>query len=340
MNRLIKKPDRKSGVEVYEPVIPNVYITQEIIQKMEIIIDESSKEVGWLMEVKNEGNNYLIHEIHVPKQDVHGTTCEINSDGLTELATAMLEEEDGVDRWNSILAWGHSHVNMSAFASGQDDDQMKLFTDNGCPYYIRLIANKKGEMLVDFFDYKLGVVYTNIGWEVLEHPDVEQRLAAIDKLWAEIEYLNGEYVKEYKAHLKPILKENVKSMTTTYSNTRRGSGYWDSDLQRYVYYAELEDEKKNETNATKKTNAKDDDEWYPTDFDSLNEVFTEDEVFDIALAQTDMEQWDLIRTRCPHASGILIAKISELCDEYLNDEWDQAVQKAVTEKVAGKSVKI
>ena len=146
---------------------PSILISPLALAKMINIINECDKEVGWLGEAnRNEENNIIIiHDVHLFHQEVHSTTCEITPEGLSQFGEELLKQQDGMEKWNNIKVWGHSHVNMGVFSSGQDDKQMEVFADHN-DWFIRIIANKKDEMKIDFYDYTKNIVYIDLDWEM------------------------------------------------------------------------------------------------------------------------------------------------------------------------------
>lgn len=129
-----------------------LYILPQARQKMEMYCDLSDGEIGWLAFVeKFDGVGFLITDCVLLKQEVNGTTTEIDPMALIEFWNETAPEQQC-----KIKMWGHSHVNMSPTPSGQDDSQMEYFKD-GNPWFIRLITNKKREYHIDIFDYQNGL---------------------------------------------------------------------------------------------------------------------------------------------------------------------------------------
>lgn len=129
-----------------------LYILPEAKAKMEMYCDLSDGEIGWLGYVeKIDGSGFIITDCILLKQEVNGTTTEIDPGALLEFWNATPVEDQC-----KIKIWGHSHVNMSPSPSGQDDSQMEYFKD-GNPWFIRLITNKKREYHIDIFDYANGI---------------------------------------------------------------------------------------------------------------------------------------------------------------------------------------
>jgi len=55
----------------------------------------------------------------------------------------------GTEKLQQMRFWGHSHVNMGVFASGQDESQICQLVDQVNGYFIMGIFNKRGEARFD-----------------------------------------------------------------------------------------------------------------------------------------------------------------------------------------------
>ena len=161
--------------------LPRVLVTREAYWDMCCIVAESgSNEVGWLGTVRVVGNDYVIEKIFLPKQKVHGATCEITPEGISELSTQLLSQENGMEICNSIRFWGHVHPGNSTSPSGQDDDQMKVFADSCQDFFVRGILGKEGRMEFTIFIYEKNLVFLDAPWAIRED---EEELTARRKAW-------------------------------------------------------------------------------------------------------------------------------------------------------------
>lgn len=204
-------------VEVVQDFVPNVFIDSDAITKMALFVDECADEIGWLGTAYHEDNNFYIEDVFLFEQEVHATTTEITPDGLSDFATELLKQDNGMDVWNNMKMWGHSHVNMGLTPSGQDDSQMETFKEGGHDWFIRLIANKKGELKIDIYDYKAGVVYLDMPWCV--NPSDEEQ--AIEEKINELYTLLDEFqVIRHKQHKEDVVADmKVKVSKKTYTVT-------------------------------------------------------------------------------------------------------------------------
>ncbi len=164
-------------VEVIRQQPRAVFVTRQAYSDMWHFVDIADMEVGWLGTVRVlPSGSLLIEEVFLLKQEVSAAQTEISEEGIALLANDLIQSrEDGVDVANRIRFWGHSHVNMGTSPSQQDEDQMKLFEDNECPWFIRGILNKLGRMEFDIFLFENGVVVRDVPWAVYETVDHTSR---------------------------------------------------------------------------------------------------------------------------------------------------------------------
>lgn len=203
----------KVEVDVLQTKSPKVFISDECMVKMMCYIDSCDDEIGWLGTAYKKNDKFYIDDVMLFEQDVHGTTTEITPEGLEEFGSKLLEEENGLETWNKIRVWGHSHVNMSVSASGQDDDQMETFSSNGLDWFIRIIANKKGEMQVDVYNFESGIIYKNVKYYHLLNEEEYELTKEIDKLEKQLEKLKKEKNKVYKEVIEKEVKEKVRKIS-------------------------------------------------------------------------------------------------------------------------------
>lgn len=202
-------------------IVPVILIDEVALNKMFVYVAECPDEIGWLgtATFDNSENIYTIHDVYLFKQQVHATTTEIKPEGLELFATEILEQPNGIEIWNNIRMWGHSHVNMGLTPSAQDNKQMQEFSQIGQEWFIRLIANKKGELCVDLFHYEKGLYFTNVPWEILEEEDpsneVEILRAQILAMQRELDLAVTAKVTRIKTGIVAEMKEKVSKITYT-----------------------------------------------------------------------------------------------------------------------------
>ena len=156
--------------------IPKVLISKLAHNKMWHFVDLAGEEVSWLGTAIQQGCNFLIQDVFLLKQEVSGAQTTITEDGLAEFGQEILKQPEGVDIYNSIRFWGHSHVCMGTSPSPQDDSQMDIFENSGHPFFIRGILNKSGriEFTIYFYPSRLKVIDPE--WKVYDPIDKSIRV--------------------------------------------------------------------------------------------------------------------------------------------------------------------
>ena len=240
-------------IKGFEPI---VLININALNKMKEYIRQSNKEIGWLGTVVKENGMYNILDVYLFKQEVHETTTEITTDGLNEFAMEILSQEDGMEIWNNMKMWGHSHVNMSTSPSVQDDNQMDLFTQNANDFFIRIIANKKDEFRIDIWDYEKGVIYEKLNYIIDYGKDAEliqelqMKIFKLQSIIDDKTNVKKEMIDEVAKEIKEKVKEKTFKTYPTYNNSYGyKNGYND-----YGYNAYDWNSKKNEIKSETRRN--------------------------------------------------------------------------------------
>lgn len=190
---------------------PEVQITDNVLMKMKAYTNASNNEIAWLLCVKPiDESTYRIFDAILFEQEVTCTTADITEESLTAFASEILKKPDGVEVWNSIAGWGHSHVNMNTSPSGTDNRQMEEFEATGMPYAIRIITNQKGDINIDLFNYKTGIIYLGLDYTPVKMNKIQE----LELLKEEIEKnINEIYEEEYLGHKEKIMKEIKEKVT-------------------------------------------------------------------------------------------------------------------------------
>lgn len=228
----------KPSIKLMENLCPYLLISSTALAKMRLYVEECTQEIGWLgsiQQVPDDKFCYIMDDVYLFDQEVHATTTEISPQGLSDFGVAILQEPNGMELWNRMCAWGHSHVNMGVTPSGQDDAQMNTFKSGGYPYFFRLICNKAGEIKVDMYDYSTGVIYTDIPWDeeaTQEDYEIQKQIKALQKI---LDTREDNIVKELKTPILAEMKEKVKSKWGG-SNSSWGNRGGTVTYKTYVVY--------------------------------------------------------------------------------------------------------
>lgn len=179
--------------------IPTVFFTEQVMDDMYVLVDESPDEISWLGLVKRIGDDFLVDEIFLVEQSCNSGTTVMSTDGQAKLFEEMSKRKGGDKLVERICFWGHSHHVMGTSPSGQDDDQMEFFSD--CEYFIRAICNKEGRIELTLF-FNNGVTIEDVPWTI----------------WTE--------GKERRLKWKAEIKAKVKALAYVYNPSGwHGSGW-------------------------------------------------------------------------------------------------------------------
>lgn len=259
------------NVKLMEKFAPKISINLKAMNKMKEYVRQSDLEIGWLGTSRRVGNVFYIDDVFLFRQEVHATTTEITTEGLNEFAMELLYEENGVEIWNNMKLWGHSHVNMTTSPSGQDDKQIEVFAENAEDFFIRIIANKSGDFRIDLYDFTTGVIYEKLPYEISYGADTDI-IESLYKKIAEIEEMICARIDPSEELINSIKSEIGDKVTKKIYNTNKNnvstSSSWWSDYTDYSGYGSYS--KKNE-----KTSVKEEENKVLEIFDALepDEIF-------------------------------------------------------------------
>jgi len=152
-------------VTVIKPgIAPTLIFTPKTFEEIRYIVQNSHEEVGWLFTVdKDKNGNFTITEVFTPLQYVNGAETDIEADEYLNWYNAL--EKAGKDPAEHLYGWGHSHVDGITSPSAQDETQFMQYGGT-CPFFIRTIHNKKGDIRVDIALFEQNLLYTNCEWHV------------------------------------------------------------------------------------------------------------------------------------------------------------------------------
>ena len=191
-----------------------IVISQLAYDKMYYYVDIADGEVGWIGTVSQYDNNFLIEDVYLLEQKVSAATTELLTEGITKLSEEILQQPNGLETWNKIRFWGHSHVNMDTSPSGQDESQSLEIKTFGWPYLLRGILNKRGRMEFTLFLFGKDIRINDVRWKV--------RLPKNDALRTQIE---GEFEQKVTKHSPMIYSGNnifnIPKIITSGSRRRR-----------------------------------------------------------------------------------------------------------------------
>ena len=176
-----------------------VRIPEETQAKIDFLVDIIDKEVGWFgiveQEITDEGTEiYILQpELYIYPQIVTGSTVDTD------------DTDEAYDLWwikhlseGKRLMWhGHSHVNMTTFASGTDHQLRKqLNADGGTHIYT--IHNKSGSVSLDVYEGETELNSCILhGEESISHEDIISQLSVVKyKPYSATTHLGDRYTRQ------------------------------------------------------------------------------------------------------------------------------------------------
>lgn len=232
MNSLFKKPEGKTTVErilckdTY--YAPEININFSALLKMKAYVENCDVEIAWLglVEYDENKNSYTVIDVELIEQEVSSVNADMMEKGLQKYAQSLIAKGEA-DKLSKIKCWGHSHVKMGVSPSQIDADTYEQFYKN-CDYFIRIIANKSGDMKIDIIDTIAELQFNNIDWKAIiptELLEANQELSVITKQYEAAQTKLNSFVDiKYNEIVNDIKKEittNVtKDTTSNYTKTK------------------------------------------------------------------------------------------------------------------------
>lgn len=118
-----------------------VDISRDAKRRLDLFIKKCDKEISGFGEVEHnpETGRFLITQIHLLEQECSGASTDIDAKTISKMLTEAVRRDLPVEK---LKLWWHSHVNMSAFWSGTDENTATSF-NNG--WMLSYVGNKRGE---------------------------------------------------------------------------------------------------------------------------------------------------------------------------------------------------
>lgn len=218
-------------VKLIKGYTPELIIDKIALDKMLEYIHQSKLEIGWLGSAERIEEGYFLNDVFLFKQEVHSTTTEITTEGLSEFSMELLQEEDGIEKWNNMRVWGHSHVDMSTSPSSQDEKQMDLFLENPNDFFIRIIGNKKEHLKIDIWDFESGVIYEDMDYKVSYDEEILNQIKTLNE---EIEFLKKEInsLLDTTELTKKTIENEIKDKVTEKKYTYNTYNSWNKNKKK------------------------------------------------------------------------------------------------------------
>lgn len=145
-----KMPKLKKKEQILIKFAPGVWTTAQYI------VQCCSDEVAILFTstFDRKGRVVYLRSVHIPPQIVTGTFVETDDKYYGKWLNDL-----PLETINSLRCEGHSHVNMQASPSGQDESNWPKIITNVKDYYLFLIFNKRGDLYSRLYDIQENIIY-------------------------------------------------------------------------------------------------------------------------------------------------------------------------------------
>lgn len=156
---------------------PTVLIDADVYTKMYELVKQSSVEIQWHLMVSRdlETHTYHVYDILLFPQTNSGASTTTDQDEFAEWQAKLIGDMDFPIE--NLRGHGHSHVNMSVFSSGVDDEYQKnLITkvEDG-DYYLFFVLNKKMDLFALLYDFHQQIMFStsDMDIEVIDQDGVD-----------------------------------------------------------------------------------------------------------------------------------------------------------------------
>jgi hypothetical protein len=115
--------------------------------KIQYWVNMTSQEISGMGLVKRTDNGFEVYDVFLIEQKNTSAETDIDDMALIKLYEELMnkDDEDNGTRADDFKFWWHSHVNMSVFWSGTDENCIKEKLVHA-PWWLSAVFNKKGEV--------------------------------------------------------------------------------------------------------------------------------------------------------------------------------------------------
>ena len=167
-----------------------VYIDKEcwdkIINYAKAAYHTEKCEIGGMSVVtQDKDGDWLIQEPVILKQEIGGTTCDLDKEELAKYYTKMAVK---YNKMNFRFCWWHSHHTMGAFWSGTDISSIDEYGEGESDLSFALVVNLKEEYKCRVSVWKPVEIHQDVELNIIDNtPDVEIPLEIVTEVKAKCE---------------------------------------------------------------------------------------------------------------------------------------------------------
>ena len=199
-----------------------VYIDKEcwdkIINYAKAAYHTEKCEIGGMSVVtQDKDGDWLIQNPVILKQEIGGTTCDLDKEELAKYYTQMAIK---YNKMNFRFCWWHSHHTMRAFWSGTDLSSIEEYGEGESDLSFALVVNLKEEYKCRISVWKPVEIHQDVELNIINNtPAVEIPLDIVTEVKAKC---------ETRSKCLPTYNRNTKQLSLTNTNIIHGDGWYDS----------------------------------------------------------------------------------------------------------------
>ena len=187
-----------------------VFITEQALKKIRCYTELQDSEIMGLLEIEEEEGVPTIMDIHLLKQEVTGSSCELDTEKLGEFIhnNPLLASK--------IKGWWHSHYNFGAYFSSIDDEAIDNLLKH-LKYCVSICSNQEKDLAIRF--------------------DLKVPRLTFEKVGYEVPFKDDKFKKKCEKEIKKFVKETFSQPTNT-SRCYGHGGVWGYENGRELQYAD------------------------------------------------------------------------------------------------------
>ena len=187
-------PDGEPCTASYLGPQPRVMFQLEALRLTSAAFAAASGEVavlGWVeRETGPEWDTFVVQEAYLPGQEANGDHVRIPARDLGKLVDALRAEgAAGEHKVRQLRYFAHSHGEGGTTASLFDAEMVGRYQRRGCPWLVRVIGNRRGELSVSVYLFAAKLAFQHVPYGVLLPGDAEFEATVAATLAKEVRML-------------------------------------------------------------------------------------------------------------------------------------------------------
>lgn len=130
------------------PREPHISFTETAWRKLTLYTSRCQYEIGGLGTVVHVGEDFVVDDVFVLDQDVNDIATRLEPQSIHELLVSIVAAEGDP---SALRLWWHSHARESVFWSGEDEETIERFQNDGM---LSVVTNHRGQILARMDVYR------------------------------------------------------------------------------------------------------------------------------------------------------------------------------------------